>query len=127
MEYLHSEKDKHQSQNYQKRIDDFNSWIHDSEKRALELNEELGRMNSEWKDRLISTIWETEKNIRANESAEHARKIGELTKTLEEKTKEIDELKRRRDDLEREVQNELTETKDLKINQKRDEFVSVIF
>jgi len=38
---LNSEKDKHQSQNYQKRIDDFNSQVHDSEKRTLELNEEL--------------------------------------------------------------------------------------
>lgn len=126
MEYLHSEKDKHQSQNYQKRIDDFNSWIHDSERRALELNEELGWMNQEWKDRLISTIRETEKTIWGNESAEHARKIGELTKALEDKNKEIDDLKRRRDELEREVQHEPTETKDAKINQKRDELASVI-
>lgn len=83
-------------------------------------------MNSEWKDRLIKTIWETEETIRANENSEHAWKIGELTKALDDKNREIDELKRRRDELERQVQNETTESKDSKINSKRDELASVI-
>jgi chromosome segregation ATPase len=87
MEYLHSEKDKHQSQNYQRRIDDFKGWINDSEKRSLELNEELGRMNSEWHERLVSTVRDTEKKIRDIESTEHAKKISELTHKLEEKSK----------------------------------------
>jgi len=45
VQYLNSEKDKHESQNYQKRIDDFAHSITDSEKKAHDLAEELGRMN----------------------------------------------------------------------------------
>lgn len=103
IQYLNSEKDKHQSQNYQKRIDDFNTQVHDSEKRTLELNEELSRMNTEWKDRLLKAIRDTEETIRKNESEEHAWKIAELTKELEDKNREIETLKSRRDELERQV------------------------
>lgn len=113
---MNSEKDKHQSQNYQKRIDDFNTQVHDSEKWTLELNEELSRMNTEWKDRLLRAIRDTEETIRKNENEEHAWKIAELTKELEEKSREIDSLKARRDELERQVQNESTDAKDSKIN-----------
>lgn len=116
IQYLNSEKDKHQSQNYQKRIDDFNTQVHDSEKRTLELNEELSRMNTEWKDWLLKAIRETEETIRKNENEEHAWKIAELTWELEDKSREIDALKAKRDELERQVQNESTEAKDGKIN-----------
>lgn len=83
-------------------------------------------MNTEWKDRLLKTIRETEETIRKNENEEHARKITELTRELEEKNREIDALKAKRDELERQVQNESTESKDNKINQKRDELAGVI-
>jgi len=39
-------------------------------------------MNTEWKDRLLTTIRETEETIRNNESTEHALKIEELTSAL---------------------------------------------
>ena len=60
LEYLSSEKDKHQSQNYQKRIENFSISIEESEKKAQYLNEELSRMNAEWNDRLQRTVRETE-------------------------------------------------------------------
>ncbi len=83
-------------------------------------------MNSEWKDRLLRTIRETEETIRNNENTEHTRKIAELTRELEDKNREIENLKSKRDELERQVQNESTESKDGKINQKREELASVI-
>lgn len=77
--------------------------MQDSEKKTLELNEELSRMNTEWKDRLLKTIRETEETIWKNENEEHTRKIAELTRDLEDKNREIDALKQKRDELERQV------------------------
>ena len=83
-------------------------------------------MNTEWKDWLLRAIRDTEETIRKNENDEHARKIAELTRELEDKNREIDALKSKRDELERQVQNESTDAKDTKINQKREELAAVI-
>jgi chromosome segregation ATPase len=115
IEYLNSEKDKHQSQNYQKRIDDFLSNVTDSEQKSQALNEELSRLNAEWQERLLRTTRETEELIRKNENDDHVKKIESLLADLEKKNQELNDLKNRRNEIEREVSTESSDSKDAKI------------
>ena len=125
LEYLSSEKDKHQSQNYQKRIENFSISIEESEKKAQYLNEELSRMNAEWNDRLQRTVRETEQQIRSNENDDFAKRIEELVQLLQVKNEEINELKRRRDELEAKVDTESTEQKSDKIDEDKAELEKI--
>ena len=116
IEYLNSEKDKHQSQDYQKRIDNFLRNISDSEQKAQGLNEELSRLNAEWQDRLLKTTRDTEEIIKKNESDDHAQKIQALLDDLDKKNQELNDLKNRKNEIERQVSSESSEAKDAKID-----------
>ena len=112
IQYLNSEKDKHQSQNYQKRIEDFVRNVSDSEQKSQNLNEELSRLNAEWQERLLKTTRETEETIRSNEHEDHVTKINQLLNDLEAKNAELNDLKNRRNEIEKEVSTESSDAKD---------------
>jgi len=119
IEYLNSEKSKHQSQNYQKRIDDFLKNISESEKRSQGLGEELSQMNAEWQSRLLKTTRETEEIIKNNENEDHVKKIEQLLKDLEAKNQELESLKNRRNEIERQLSSESSTAKDSRIQSLR--------
>jgi chromosome segregation ATPase len=125
IEYLNSEKSKHQSQNYQKRIDDFLKNITDSETKSQGLSEELSRLNAEWQDRLYKTTRETEEIIRSNENEDHVKKIEHLLGELEKKNSELEELKNRRNEIERQLSSESSDSKDARVQQLRSELDEV--
>ncbi|CAI2359474.1 unnamed protein product [Moneuplotes crassus] len=115
IEYLNSEKSKHQSQNYQKRIDDFLKSITDSENKSQNLSEELSKLNAEWQERLLKTTRETEEVIKKNEHEDHVRRIQLLLTLLEEKNAELEELKNRKNEIERQLSSESSDAKDARI------------
>ena len=110
--YLSSEKEKHQSQNYHKRIDDFTRNIEDSQDKSQFLANELTRMTQEWTRRLEIVTKYTEEAIESNQHAEHTRIINGLIKDLEYKQSEIESLKKRIEQLLKEVSDEDSSMKD---------------
>ena len=125
IEYLNSEKSKHQSQNYQKRIDDFLKSIADSEDKSQGLSEELSKLNAEWQERLLRTTRETEEIIKKNEHEDHIKKIEALLSLLEKKNAELEELKIRRNELESQLSSESSDSKDGRIKSLRTELDEV--
>ena len=119
--YLNSEKEKHQSQNYQKRIDDFLRQIESSERKTQHLRDEIARISQNWVERLTRVTKQTEDTIRSNEHEEHARKIERLLHDLSLKNQELDKLKARRDELLKQVSNDDSATKDANNEQARKE------
>lgn len=121
IDFLNNEKEKHQSQNYQKRLDDFVKRIEDSERKSQFLTEELARLNADWLDRLNRVTEETEGTIRSQEQEDHARKIEKLLQALNLKNKELDDLRRRKAELEQIVSSEPSDSKDKKYADARKE------
>jgi chromosome segregation ATPase len=125
IEYLGSEKEKHQSQNYQKRIDDFIKNIADSEKKTGHLGNELKRLSEEWLIRLQLVTKQTEETIKSNEHEDHVRKLNRLLQDLDDKNKELEALQARRDELLKQVSTEDSSSKDENNKRARQELDNV--
>jgi chromosome segregation ATPase len=109
---LGSEKEKHQSQNYQKRIDDFLKNISDSESKTEYLRTYLEKITLEWSNRLVRVTKDTESTIRSNEHEEHVKKLDRLLHELGLKNQELEALEARRATIIKEVGNEDSSLKD---------------
>lgn len=120
IDYLNNEKDKARGQGYQKKIDEFNNSINESEKRTNKLKLELGTLNSEWKEKVTRTSKLATSSVARGESDETAKRISMLTKELNSKNRQLDELRSKKTILEREL-NDDGSSLDEKINRQRDE------
>jgi chromosome segregation ATPase len=109
---LGSEKDKHQSQHYNKKISDFAKSIIDSEKKTEHLRVELERLTEEWRNRLVRVTKDTEATIRSNEHEEHIKKLDRLLYELGLKNQELEALQARREELVNKVGNDDSGAKD---------------
>ena len=112
IQYLNSEKCKHQSQDYQKRIDGFLKSITDSGNKSQGLSEELFRLNSEWQEKLFRTKRETEMIVKNNEHEDCIKKSQALLSLLEKKNSELVDLKNRKIELESQFSSESSNSKD---------------
>ena len=125
IEFLNSEKDKHQSQHYQKKLDDFQNRILSSEAKSKELADELARIGKDWRERLEKVTRETENTIRSNEHDSHLRKVELLLQALDIKNRELEELQKRKAELEKVVSGETSDSKDKAIDDARKELEQV--
>lgn len=103
IDYLNSEKDKSKGQGYQKKIDAFNATIGDSERKAKVLKDELGALNSEWREKVTRSSKLASTIVREEEGGESAKRISMLTRELSNKNKELDDLKSKKTTFEREL------------------------
>ena len=125
IEFLNSEKDKHQSQHYQKKLDDFQNRIQISEAKSKQLADELARISNEWRERLQRVTRETENTIRSNEQEDHLRKVELLLQALDIKNRELEDLQKRKAELEKLVSSEPSDSKDQAISDARKELDQV--
>ncbi|CAI2359822.1 unnamed protein product [Moneuplotes crassus] len=120
IDYLTSEKDKARGQGYQRKIDEFNNVITESERRTKKLKDELGTLNNEWKDKVTKTSKLASSSIGRGEGEEVAKRIRLLTTELNNKNKELESLRSQKSTLEREVADDGSGLDD-KINKQRDQ------
>jgi len=120
IDYLNSEKDKAKGQGYQKKLDAFNTTINESEKKAKVLKDELGALNSEWRDKVARSSKLASSIVREGEGDETAKRINMLTKELNKKNKELEELKSMKTTFERELADDGGALDD-KIQRQRDQ------
>ncbi|CAI2362759.1 unnamed protein product [Moneuplotes crassus] len=120
IDYLTSEKDKARGQGYQRKIDEFNNVITESERRTKKLKDELGTLNNEWKDKVSRTSKLASSSIGRGEGEEVAKRIRLLTTELNNKNRELEDLRSQKSALEREVADDGSGL-DEKINRQRDQ------
>lgn len=120
LDYLSSEKDKAKGQGYQKKIDEFNRCINESERRSKQLKDELGGLNSEWRETVTRTSKLASSSLGRGESDETAKRIAILTKELNNKNRQLEDLRSKKSTMERELADDGRQLDD-KINRQRDE------
>ena len=120
IDYLSSEKDKARGQGFQKKIDEFSGCINESERRTNKLKEELGSLNTEWRDKITRTSKLVSSSVGRGESDEVAKRIKMLTSELSNKNKQLNDLRSQKNAMEREL-NDDGSILDTRINQQRDE------
>ena len=120
MDYLNSEKDKAKGQGFQKKIEEFSKWIDESEKKAKVLREELGNLNTEWRERVSQSSKLASSTVMQLDGAETAKRIDELNKELAAKNRELEELRVQKATMERELLNDGSAL-DEQIQKQRDE------
>lgn len=120
IDYLSSEKDKAKGQGYQKKIDEFNNCITESERRSKQLKDDLNGLNSEWKEKVTRTSKLATSAVGRGEADETARRISMLTKELSNKNKQLEDLRSKKHTFERELAEDSSALDD-KIHIQRDE------
>lgn len=120
IDYLSSEKDKAKGQGYQKKIDEFNRCITESEKKTKVLKDELGSLNSEWREKVTRTTKLASSSVGRGESDEAAKRIQALTKELNNKNRQLEDLRSKKTAMERELADDGSQLDD-KILRQRDE------
>jgi chromosome segregation ATPase len=120
IDYLNSEVGKAKGHGYQKKIEEFNNCINESEKRSKVLKEELGSLNSEWREKVTKTSKLASGSVGRGQSDEIAKRINMLTQELQKKNRQLEDLRSKKSGMEREL-NEDGSNLDDKIHRQRDE------
>ena len=120
LDYLNSEKDKAKGTGINKKVDEFNNCIYESEKKTKNLKDELGNLNSEWKDRITQSSKLASSIPLQIDAADTTKRINMLTKELSNKNRELEDLRSQKTIWERELADDGS-TLDDKIQRQRDE------
>jgi chromosome segregation ATPase len=120
IDYLNSEVSKAKGVGYQKKIDEFNNCINESERRTKILKDELGTLNAEYREKVTRTSKLAAGSVGRGQGDEIAQRINMLTKELHNKNKQLEDLRARKVTMERELSQDGSNL-DEKIRSQRDQ------